>query len=70
MQKTDKRKDDLEGQKKGKVIKFGWIEGVYVSWLMLTRLYSLLVSDEMSPQHLGGDALPQAHLGHRPVWDM
>ena len=26
-----KRKDDLEGQKKGKVIKFGWIEGVYVS---------------------------------------
>ena len=32
LQKSSKRKDDdLEGQKKGKVIKFGWIEGVYVS---------------------------------------
>ena len=27
---------DLEKQKKGKVIKFGWIEGVYVSTLLLT----------------------------------
>ena len=26
--------EDVEGQKKGKVIKFGWIEGVYVSILL------------------------------------
>ena len=30
---------DLEGQKKGKVIKFGWIEGVYVSTLFIRQGY-------------------------------
>ena len=28
---------DVEGQKKGKVIKFGWIEGVYVSTLFIRQ---------------------------------
>ena len=32
LQKSDQRKEeDVEGKKPGKVIKFGWIEGVYVS---------------------------------------
>ena len=31
---------DLEKQKKGKVIKFGWIEGVYVS--ILTTFFKVL----------------------------
>ena len=34
---------DLEKQKKGKVIKFGWIEGVYVSTLSLTFLTVLIL---------------------------
>ena len=31
LQKSERKEDDVENQKKGKVIKFGWIEGVYVS---------------------------------------
>ena len=63
----------MEGQKKGKVIKFGWIEGVYVS-LMFYTIFSVKqcnnVLDAMSPQYLGCDALPSSDLGDRPVWDM
>ena len=32
---------DVEGQKKGKVIKFGWIEGVYVSTLFIRQGYTI-----------------------------
>ena len=34
---------DLEKQKKGKVIKFGWIEGVYVSILPPLKLFTLSI---------------------------
>merc|ERR1719348_2326165 len=33
-EKSERKEDDVENQKKGKVIKFGWIEGVYMRCLL------------------------------------
>ena len=72
LQKSDKGKEeDPESQKSGKVIKFGWIEGVYVSIRLFIRIdfnrgYCL---DEMLVEYLGGDVVLEAHLGNGPVWD-
>ena len=63
--------DSNQEQLKGKVVKFGWLEGVFVSGcltptLVINRFHEIFFRnflDEMFAKHLGSDAVSEVDLG-------
>ena len=65
-----RNKREEESKAKGTVVKFGWLDGVYVSSnniLMLKSLLIYIIADALPAQHLGRDALPASGHRHRTV---
>ena len=66
---VDEPQATVNCKKKGKVVKLGWINGVYVSFYCSHQHFTnVCFLDALSSQYLGCDAFLEADLGHGPVW--